>query len=163
MEPSKDEINILSNSIIKSNESIKSSILINHKKRIKTNTLKKEKKSNNPTKVKDPKQLKNNKHNNKRIPNEKESLTKFGFTYNKENTPQNNNKVTSLDYSHQCYLPITPIHIPNEPMGDPMATKSNNSIHIYYMKINGIYQTFDEHSLIQLYSSLKNRYVDTIF
>ena len=55
MEPSKDEINVLSNSIIKSNESIKSSILINHKKRIKTNTLKKEKKSNNPTKVKDPK------------------------------------------------------------------------------------------------------------
>ena len=113
MEPSKDEINVLSNSIIKSNESIKSSILINHKKRIKTNTLKKEKKSNHPTKVKDPKQLKNNKHNNKRIPNEKESLTKFGFTYNKENIPQNNNKVTSLYYSHQGYLPITPIHIPN--------------------------------------------------
>ena len=99
---------------------------------------------------------------NKKISNEQESLTKFGFTYSKENKSQKNKKVTSLDYSHQDDLPITPINIPNEPIGDLMVTKLNNIIRIYYMKINGTSQSSDENSLIQIYSSLKIKDLDAI-
>ena len=44
IDPSNDEINVLSNSIIEPNKSIKSFISINHKKRIKTILRKKKRK-----------------------------------------------------------------------------------------------------------------------
>ena len=43
-----------------------------------------------------------------------------------------------------------------------MITKPPSSIRIFYMNINGTDQTSDEHSLLQLCSSLKTKDVDVI-
>ena len=87
------------------------------------------------------------------------SLHDFGFKFeSKTKVIDTNNK--SINYS-QDYLP-NKLNLPNEPKGDPMITKLPSSIRIFYMNINGTDQTTNEHSLLQLCSSLKTKDVDVI-
>ena len=116
------------------------------------------------TKIKRDKQQRTNRHTvNKcsrgKIINNNNSLHDFGFTFEAKKKAIENNK---LIHYNQDYLSIKQLTIPNEAKGYPMITKSSSSIRICYINIHGTDQLIDEHSLLQLCSSLKTKDVNAI-